>query len=306
MVIGGYIIAVLVSIAFIVLIVLSLTLPYRGAQTSKRVMGNIYLYLIIALTYFPLLMIVIFSFSSGNNFTNFRFSMENFTALFDGSSENMLDALWNTLYIALASSALATILGTVGAIGIYNMKKKSRTLLMNASQVPIFNASIVTALAVMLFFNAINNRVEIIPRGILTVTLAHAAVAAPFVVLSVLPRLKQMNMNLYEAALDLGATPGTAILKIMLPEILPGMIAGFFIAFTLSLDDFVIADYNKGTGIETLSTYINSQVAGKQGLAGAVKPLFTFIILFVFMAMLLYNCLKPKDVNKKEIEKGIK
>jgi spermidine/putrescine transport system permease protein len=265
---------------------------YAKKQKLKKIIGNSYLYLIVAILYLPLFMIMIYSFSSGGNFTNFSFSMANFRELFDGSSSAMLDALWNTLYIALGASTLATALGTLGAIGIYNMKKKASRLMMNMSQVPIFNADVVTALAVMLFFLAIG-----LPKGIISITLAHAVVSTPFVMLSVLPRLKQMNVSLYEAALDLGATPAQAIRKIMLPELLPGMIAGFFIAFTLSLDDFVIANYNSGD-IETLSTFIESQVLGKAGMSGAVKPLFTFMILFVFGLMLLYNFLRSRDRKK--------
>jgi spermidine/putrescine transport system permease protein len=227
--------------------------------------------------------------------------MSNITELFTAStsdSRRMITALEHTLFVGIISSLLATLLGTVGAIGIFGMRKKSRNILLNASNVPIFNADIIIALSLMLFFTALS-----IPKNAQTVILAHTAVTMPYVMLSVLPRLKQMNMSVYEAALDLGATPLFAIAKIIVPEVLPGMISGFVLAFTLSIDDFVIAEYTRSNSYETLSTYIYTQAAGKEGLSGALKPLSALIFLTVLAILIAYNIRKNLKTKNLQLKK---
>jgi spermidine/putrescine transport system permease protein len=252
--------------------------------------GKSYVFLILGLIYIPIFMIIIYSFSSGRGFSNFNFSFDNIRELFTGNSDDsrrMITALENTLFVGFVSSLIATFLGTFGAIGVNVMGKKRRNFMLNISNVPIFNADIIIALSLMLFFTALA-----VPKSALTVIISHTAVTAPYVLLNVLPRLKQMNMSVYEAALDLGATPLSAIWKIIVPDVLPGMISGFVLAFTLSIDDFVIAQYTRSNSYETLSTYIYSQAAGKEGLSGALKPLSALIFLTVLAALLIYNARK--------------
>jgi spermidine/putrescine transport system permease protein len=240
-------------------------------------------------------MIVVYSFSDGAGFANFRFSTANFTELFTSDSDSvqrMKTALLNTVVIGLVSSLFATVLGTLGAVGLNGMSKKPRNVLLNLSNVPIFNADIITALALMFFFLFIK-----VDRSVFTVLIGHIAMTCPYVMLSVLPRLKQMNMSVYEAALDLGATPFSALIKIIVPEVFPGMVSGFALAFTLSIDDFIITQFNRSSTFETLSTYIYSQAAGKAGLSGALKPLSALIFLTVLAGLVIYNIQKNKKAK---------
>ncbi|MDR2046764.1 MAG: ABC transporter permease [Clostridiales bacterium] len=260
--------------------------------------GKSYVFLILGLIYIPILMIIVYSFSSGRGFSNFSFSFANINELFTGGStesRRMLRALENTLLVGLASSVLATFLGTLGAVGVNSMRKKPREFMLNISNVPIFNADIIIALSLMMLFTALN-----IQRSAATVILSHAAVISPYVLLNVLPRLKQMNMSVYEAALDLGSPPLSALVKIIVPEILPGMVSGFVLAFTLSIDDFVVTDYTRSNSFETLSTYIYSQAAGKEGLSGALKPLSALIFLTVLAALLVFNLRKNSKLKRAE------
>lgn len=276
-------------------------LDFYTKRKIGEYLGRSYVVLILGLLYVPIVMILIYSFSPGPGFSGFKFSFSNYAELFTSGSDSvrrMLTALRNTLLVGLISSLFATFLGTLGAIGINGMKKKGRNLLLNASNIPIFNADIITALALMFFFLMIG-----IQRSAVTVVLAHVAVTCPYVMLSVLPRLKQMNMMTYEAALDLGATPILAMRKIIVPEILPGMISGFVLAFTLSIDDFVITDFNRNGAFETLSTYIYSQAAGKAGLSGALKPLSALIFVTILIGLVLYNVKKSRELPKKNPER---
>ncbi|MDR3264107.1 MAG: ABC transporter permease [Clostridiales bacterium] len=262
--------------------------------------GRSYVYLLLLLIYVPIIMIVIYSFSKGSGFQSFRLSFDNIKELFTLGSidaREMLTALKNTLTIGVATAFFSTFFGTLGAVGINSMKKKGRNALLNASNIPIFSADIVIGIALMLLFANLN-----ITKGFATITISQTAVIAPYVMLSVLPRIKQMNMSVYEAALDLGASPLKAFGKVIIPEIMPGMLSGFILAFTLSMDDFVIAQYTKNNSFQTLSTYVYTKIAGKGGLSGALKPLSALIFFTVLAVLLIYNFKKSQD-SKKQIKK---
>ena len=195
-----------------------------------------------------------------------------------------MNALINTITIALLAAAASTLLGSVAAIGIFNLKSRSRKAISFVNSIPILNGDIITGISLFLLFVSLG-----ITQGYTTVVLAHITFCTPYVVLSVLPRLKQMNPNIYEAALDLGATPMQALWKVIVPEIRPGMISGFMLALTLSIDDFAVTVFTIGNqGLETLSTYIYAD-ARKGGLTPELRPLSTIIFVVVLALLIVIN-----------------
>lgn len=202
-----------------------------------------------------------------------------------------MNALYSTLLIALLSALIATLIGTSAAIGIQSMKRKFRTFYMGLTNIPMMNAEIVMGISLMLLFIAFR-----VTLGFTTVLIAHITFNIPYVILSVLPRLKQTNRHTYEAALDLGASPLFAFFKVIFPDILPGVLSGFMLAFTMSLDDFVITHFTKGPGIDTLSTKIYSEV--RKGIKPEMYALSTLLFVSVLLLLLLIN-FSPKQTKKK-------
>ena len=195
-----------------------------------------------------------------------------------------MNALINTITIALLAATASTLLGSIAAIGIFNLKARSRKAIGFVNSIPILNGDIITGISLFLLFVSLG-----ITQGYTTVVLAHITFCTPYVVLSVLPRLKQMNPNIYEAALDLGATPMQALWKVIVPEIRPGMISGFMLALTLSIDDFAVTVFTIGNqGLETLSTYIYAD-ARKGGLTPELRPLSAIIFVVVLALLIVIN-----------------
>ncbi len=245
-----------------------------------------YLWLLLLLLYSPIIIIMVFSFTEAKVMGNWTgFSLRLYRNLFTGGTHHSLtDAIINTVTIALITAAASTVLGTLTAIGIHNMKNRMRKALLFVNNIPILNGDIIIGISLFLLFVSLG-----VKQGYLTVVLAHITFCTPYVVLSVLPKLKQMNPNLYEAALDLGATPMQALRKIIIPEILPGMIAGFMLAITLSVDDFAITIFTIGNeGLETLSTFIYAD-ARKGGLTPELRPLSTIIFVVVLALLVIIN-----------------
>ena len=242
----------------------------------KKALGGVYMALVFIFLYFPIAIMLFFSFNSNSKtITVFEsFTLDNYKSLFD--NDQLMEALMNTLIIAVLSSVCACILGTVGAIAVYNMKGAKKKLYSNVSNLPIINPEIVTGVSLMLLFVFIVGD----GLGMFTVLLAHIVFNTPYVLLNVLPRLRKMNMNMYEAALDLGCRPAGAFFKVVLPEIFPGIFAGFLIAFTYSVDDFIISYFTGGT-FQTLSVFINNSL--KKG----VKPWMLSMSGLIFVAVLL-------------------
>jgi spermidine/putrescine transport system permease protein len=202
----------------------------------------------------PFFIIIVFSFTEAKVLGNWTgFSLKLYQSLFSNTGHHSLtSALRNTLIIGLIAASVSTILGTIAAIGIHNLRPRQQNVIQTFNIIPILNPDIITAISLFLLFVSIG-----ISQGYVTVILAHITFCTPYVVLSVLPRLRRMNENLYEAALDLGASPFKALWRVLLPELKPGMISGFILAFTLSIDDFVVTLFTIGNeGLETLSTYI--------------------------------------------------
>jgi len=252
----------------------------------KRILSNSYIGLLLVMLYAPILIIVVFSFTEAKVLGNWSgFSFKLYTSLFNGGIHHSLaSALWNTLIIGLIAAFVSMLLGTVAAIGIFNMRPKARKAVQLVNSIPILNPDIITAISLFLLFVSLG-----ISQGYTTVILAHISFCTPYVVLSVYPRLLQMNDNLYEAALDLGATPFYALRKVLLPQLRPGMISGFILAFTLSIDDFVVTLFTIGNeGLETLSTYIYAD-ARKGGLTPELRPLSAIIFITVLILLLAIN-----------------
>ena len=265
----------------------------------KKTLFNAYILIIMALLYAPIILIIVFSFANTSNFT-FRhgFTLEAYRSIFNfPQTPYLLDALKNTLFIAVVSSVVSTIMGSVAAIGIYNLKQRPRRIVENINQMPIINSEIVMAVALMLFFITFK-----FPQGYVRLIIGHISFCTPYVVLSVMPRLIQMDPNVYEAALDLGASPVKALFKVIIPIIFPGIMSGFAMAFTLSMDDFIITQINKGTttGIDTLSTYIYSSQHNARGLNPFWFAVFSIIIVVVLALLLIINLNKLiKRINKE-------
>ncbi|MCI6628039.1 MAG: ABC transporter permease [Bacteroidales bacterium] len=257
-------------------------------MTIKKVLAKSYLGLVLLMLYLPIIFIAIFSFTTAKslgNWTGFTFQLyENLFTGANSSSVALLSALKNTILIALMASTVSTVLGTLAAIGIYNMRGRAKRTIQFLNNVPMLNPDIITGVSLFLLFVFLH-----VSKGYVTVVLAHITFCTPYVVLNVLPRLTQLNPNIYEAALDLGATPSQALSKVLIPQLRPGMVSGFILAFTMSLDDFAVTYFTAGSsGLETLSTYIYAD-ARKGGLTPELKPMMTIIFLIVLLVLFFVN-----------------
>ncbi|WP_315169060.1 ABC transporter permease [Metaclostridioides mangenotii] len=197
-------------------------------------------------------------------------------------NEGIMSALYYTVTIAIIASVLATIIGTISAIGIVKMRGKSKKLILNINYIPILNTEIVTAVAIMSLFIFVK-----MEFGFMTMLLAHIIFCTPYVILSVLPKIKQLPENIEDAAMDLGATPMYALRKVILPQIKPGIISGFLIAFTMSIDDFIISFFNTGNGVSNLSIEIYGMA--RRGIKPEINALSTIMFTVVLALLLLSN-----------------
>ena len=276
----------------------------------KKILGQTYIWFILLIMYLPILVLIAFSFTEATNvggWTGFSFNL--YSALFE--NKEILIALGNTLLLALISAFVATILGTLGAIGAFYSKKRTRSVVDTVTQIPIVNAEIVMALSLVVMFVFVGN---IIFRANIfsfwTLLIGHVVLALPFVYTNVKPRLQQMDPYLYEAAIDLGATPKKALWKVIIPECLPGILSGFLLSITLSLDDFIITAFTRGTGllsgdsqIETLSTLVQAKIK-KGPIPPEMRALTTIIFILAVIAVILVTIYKNKTSNKKKVRKG--
>ena len=243
---------------------------------------------IIFLLYAPIFTLIVLSFNSSRTRAKWGgFTLQWYQALF--ANEDIMNALYTTLVIALLSAIIATVLGTAASVGITSMKPRAKTVFMGVTNIPMLNGEIVMGISLMLLF--IIGRIEL---GFGTILLAHITFNLPYVILSVMPKMKQTSRATYEAALDLGASPMYAFWKITFPDIMPGVISGFLLAFTMSLDDFVITYFTKGPGIDTLSTKIYSEM--RKGIKPEMYSLSTILFATVLILLLLVN-FSPSDKN---------
>ncbi len=242
---------------------------------------KLYIALIFIFLYAPIATLIVLSFNASKTRAKWGgFTVKWYIRLFQ--NEEIMQALGNTLVIALLSALIATIIGTIASIAMSSMKRRSRAILTGITNIPMLNADIVTGISLMLLFISFG-----LKFGFGTILLAHITFNIPYVILSVMPRMKNVNPSTYEAALDLGATHLKAFFKVVFPDILPGVTSGFLMAFTMSLDDFIITHFTKGVGVDTLSTKIYTEV--KKGIKPEMYALSTIIFAAVIFLLLLVN-----------------
>ena len=263
----------------------------------KRFFAQCYIWLLLIILYAPIVFIAISSFTESKVLGNWTgFSTKLYSNLFTGDMQgtgSLMSAIENTLLIALIAATVSTFLGTVAAIGIHNMRGRGKQAITFLNNIPMLNPDIITGVSLFLLFVFLH-----VSQGYVTVVLAHITFCTPYVVLNVLPKLTQMNPNIYEAALDLGATPYQALKKVLIPMLKPGMISGFILAFTMSLDDFAVTFFTRGTiGLDTLSTYIYTD-ARKGGLTPELRPLITLMFVGVLVLLIVINIRKIRNARK--------
>ena len=255
----------------------------------KTAAKKIYIALIILFLYAPIGTLMVLSFNASKTRSKWGgFTFKWYTALF--RNDDILKALFNTLLIAFLSALIATVIGTIACIAMTGMKRRTKAVMMGVTNIPMLNAEIVTGISLMLLFISLGFRF-----GLGTILLSHITFNIPYVILSVMPRMKQLNPSTYEAALDLGASHLTAFFKVVFPDLLPGILSGFLMAFTMSLDDFIITHFTKGAGVDTLSTKIYTEV--KKGIKPEMYALSTIIFVTVLVLLLLVN-LSPEKKEK--------
>ena len=277
----------------------------------KKIIGQIYIWIILLLMYLPVLVLIAFSFTKATNvgeWTGFTFDL--YHALFQ--DEQIMIALGNTVLIALISAAVSTLLGTLGAIGAFYMKKRWRNTVDFATQIPVVNAEIVVAFSLTVMFVFLGTYIfkkELF--SFWTLLIGHVSLSLPFVYISVKPKLQQMDPSLYEAAIDLGASPSQALRKVTLPEILPGILSGFLLSITLSLDDFIITEFTRGPGllsgagkIETLSTLVQAKIK-KGPIPVEMRALTTIIFILVVLGVIGVTIYKNKAVKKTHANRRV-
>ena len=257
----------------------------------KKALKGLYLTLIVLFLYLPIGTLMVLSFNSGKTMNAWTgFSLDWYEEMFQ--SQQIMEALKNTLTIAFWAATIATVIGVADCIGLNSMREKSRSLLMGLNNIPLLNADIVTGISLMLSFLLFG-----ISLNYGTVLFAHITFCIPYVILSVMPKFRQLQNHTYEAALDLGASPVYAFFKVVLPDIMPGIISGFLLSFTMSVDDFVITHFTRGVGINTLSTLIYSQV--KVGIRPTLYALSTVIFVTVLIILIVVNIISNKKEEKR-------
>ncbi len=280
----------------------------------KKIFAQCYIWLVLLLMYLPILVLVVFSFTTATNVGEWTgFSFDLFPRLFQ--DEEIMAALGNTLIIAFVSAVVSVLLGATGAIGAFYASKKWRKAFDSVTQIPIVNAEIVMALSLtvmFVFFGSVVFKTNLF--SFWTLLIGHVVLSIPFVYISVKPKLQQMDPSLYEAAIDLGATPRQALYKVIIPEIVPGIVSGFLLAITLSLDDFIISAFTRGSGllngegtIETLSTLVQAKIK-KGPIPPEMRALTTIIFLVVLIGAIvisLYRARRVKHVSKLKARKKL-
>ena len=277
----------------------------RTKAKALKILANVFIYFVLIVMYSPLVYITVFSFTDSKVTGQWgNFSFANYGMLFDSAnmeSAKIWKAAGNTVLVAVVSALVATVLGTLGAIGIYYLRKKwMKNTLDFVTQIPVVNAEIVTAVSLCVLFVL---TAKFLPRSFVTLVIGHTVLAIPYVVMSVKPKLEQMDPSLYEAAMDLGATQTQSLFKVIIPDIVPGILSGFLLSITLSLDDYVITAFTKPTegGFNTISTYVDA-VTKRSGLPTQLRA-FTAILFAVILIVMVVMNIKSSQNAKKLIKK---
>ncbi len=258
---------------------------------SKLNLRKVYLTILMLFFYLPILYMIIFSFNSSKSLTKFTgFSLEWYESLFTNST--MIEAIYYTIIIAVIATVVSTIVGTLACIGLSKSRKILKRFVEQVNQLPILNPEIVTAIGLMLFFASLN-----IEKGFLTLLLSHIVFCIPYVMLSVAPRIRKLDPNLLDAAMDLGASPSYALVKVIVPQLMPGIIAGALIAFTMSFDDFVISYFVTGNGVNNISIMVYTM---SKRVNPTINALSTLIVVTIAMVMFVYYIFDKKSKVEKK------
>ncbi|MBR2912882.1 MAG: ABC transporter permease [Oscillospiraceae bacterium] len=263
-------------------------------------LSKLYVALVLMFLYVPIFVLIVFSFNESKSRSVFSgFTLEWYERLFH--NDIIISSLINTIIIAILASIISTILGTLAAIGINSMKKVPKAVVMNITNMPVINPEIVTGVSMMLLFVFFAARMHV-EFGFVTLLIAHITFDVPYVILNIMPKFKQMDPHLFEAAQDLGCSPFMAFRKVILPEIMPGIVSGFLMAFTYSLDDFVISYFTSGSTSQTLPITIYSMTRRK--VSPEINALSTLIFLTVVIILIVKNIIETRAAKKNGAYKG--
>lgn len=263
-------------------------------------LGKIYMALVLMFLYVPIFVLIVFSFNETKSRSVFSgFTFDWYERLF--RNEAIISSLVNTIIIAVAASILSTVLGTFAAIGINSMKKVPKAVVMNITNMPIINPEIVTGVSLMLLFVFFAARMNL-EFGFITLLISHITFNVPYVILNIMPKFRQLDPHLYEAAQDLGCNPIKAFRKVVLPEIMPGVISGFLMSFTYSLDDFVVSYFTSGSTSQTLPITIYSMTRRK--VSPEINALSTLIFIAVVIVLIIKNIIENKQYKKNNPYRG--
>lgn len=264
---------------------------------KKRIGSKIFLGIIVLFLYAPIIYTMVFSFNEGKSLTKFSgFSFKWYEKMF--SNDTMMEALFYTIIVAILATIISTLVGTVTAIGLSKSRRAIKNVVEQVNQLPIMNPEIVTAIGLLMLFSFIH-----FEKGFFTMLLAHIMFCIPYVILSVMPKLRTLNPNLAEAAMDLGATPWQALTKVIVPECMPGIISGALIAFTMSFDDFVISYFVTGNGVSNISILVYTE---SRRINPSINALSTIIVVIITIALLLVNIIPSLASKKKSKDESIK
>ena len=263
-------------------------------KKDKRIIGKILMVLAVLFFYLPIIFMVIFSFNESKSLTNFTgFSMQWYESLFN--NREMMESLSTTVSIALIATVVSTVVGTISAIGLTKSGKLMKSVVMQLNDFPIMNPEIVTAIGLMLLFITFG-----VKRGYMTMLLAHICFCTPYVILSVMPKIRSLDPNLSDAAMDLGATPWQALTKVLVPQIMPGIVSGALIAFTMSFDDFIISYFVTGGGVKNLSIMVYTMSKRVNPTINAISTLVVVLITVVLLVINIVPLIKSRREKKNE------
>lgn len=255
--------------------------------------SNIWLLLIILFIYLPILYVVVFSFNESKSLTNFTgFSLKWYEKMF--GDRTMMEAIYYTVIVAVIATIVSTIIGTITSIGLSKSKKIVRELILQVNDLPVMNPDIVTAIGLMLLFISLN-----IKTSFWTLLISHITFCIPYVILSIMPKLRTLDDNIAEAAMDLGATPWQALTKVIIPQIMPGIASGALMAFSMSFDDFVISFFTTGTGISNISIFVYSMSKRVNPSINALSALIVLVVTTVLILVNVIPMIKERKLQKE-------
>lgn len=261
-------------------------------EKLKKLLSRSYVWLVMLFFYLPIVYVCVFSFNESKSLTRFTgFSLQWYQKMFE--SRTIREAIYYTVAIAIIATVVSTIIGTITAIGLSKSKKIVREIVLQINDLPMMNPDIVTAIGFMLLFTSLH-----VEKGFGTILLSHIVFCIPYVILSVMPRLRQLDDNLAEAALDLGCTPIQALTKVIIPQLRTGIVSGALIAFTMSFDDFVISFFTSGPGINTIAIYVYSSIKRINPTINALSTIIVLIVTIVLIVVNVVPMIKERKMRK--------